>query len=81
MAGPCKYEGGQFINTCTALDDAWDRHFVRGKARGLFRSTRVNIKTDARRDVMILRDGKFNNGILLNFCPFCGSSILEEPTS
>lgn len=60
------------------LDKAYDISPTK-KARGLFHQVRVRIrepKAPIARELFILKSGEYvEGGIVLNFCPFCGTCI------
>lgn len=63
------------INACQALERSVD-HYGFSKAKGLYRSNLVNMDTmEFSRSEIGVRSKSIPNGIMFNFCPFCGEKI------
>jgi len=69
-------DAGRMLNPCSTLSDLVTR---KHHGLGVDYRTIFNIKTlTFSRELWILRSGKHaKNGIVLNFCPMCGESLME----
>lgn len=64
------------IELCQALSAAIDNHNSYSKAKGLYHRSLVNMETfKFSRCELGLKSKNFPNGLMLNFCPFCGEKV------
>lgn len=69
-------EDGKIIAACARLAEATEFDQPRGKKKGVFLWDFENAKTGARRTMYGVKSGTFvKDGLLFNFCPFCGEKI------
>lgn len=48
------------------------------KRKGILKGTMINIKTlEEEGECISLVSGEFKNGIVLNYCPFCGGHLRD----
>lgn len=75
----CKLKKGK-ITACAGLSGVVDNHGRGTKLQGVKMQTLVDLKTfKFSRNIAILKSGKHGkNGIVMNFCPFCGKEIYRE---
>ncbi len=74
----CTVRDGLFVDACDGLQGATD---IPGfsKAKGIFRQELTNIETrKSSRTYYGIKTKKHPNGLLFNFCPWCGAQI-DEP--
>ncbi len=75
MSKKCSVRDGRFVDPCNTLEKAVDASGF-SKAKGLYRHELYNTKTGEHSRTMFgLRAKDFPNGLLLNFCPWCGERI------
>ena len=78
----CNYIKGGYADSktvCGAMLESIQGGRQTKKSRGLYSSSIVNFKTRARLGEKIkLKSGEFTeDGICLNFCPFCGGQLRD----
>lgn len=73
---PCKIEG-KFLRPCSALSRIIEDAPSGGRAKGFFLDTYMNLKTgEMTMSFVRIKLGEWlKNGIVANFCPFCGVNI------
>ena len=73
----CSVRDGRFVEACTSLKMATDNNIPGfSKAKGIFRSELTNMKThQPSRTYYGVKSKQYPNGLLFNFCPFCGCDI------
>ena len=80
MGGKCSYvKGGYADNVCSAMSDSAEGGRQTKKSKGVYSGSIVNIRTKERLGIQLkLKSGEFvENGICLNFCPFCGGQVRD----
>ena len=77
MKTKCSVRYGRLVDPCDTLAKAVDNHMPGfSKAKGVFRQELTNFKTRETSRIMFgLKSKEFPNGLLLNFCPWCGVQI------
>lgn len=80
--GKCNYIKGGYADSkgvCRALLESIQGGRQTKKSRGLYSASIVNFKTRDRLGEQIkLKSGEFTeDGICLNFCPFCGGQLRD----
>jgi len=82
--GPCRFDpsarGAKKLVLCTAMDkylvgNSWGR-----RSRGLYMMDNLmHMATGVTTNMgPYYRDGAKDNGVLLNFCPWCGSDLVKN---
>ena len=80
MSNKCSFvNGGYADNVCGALSDSVEGGRQTKKSKGIYTGSIVNFKTHERLGIQVkLKSGDFiEDGILLNFCPFCGNPVRD----
>lgn len=80
MSNKCSFvNGGYADNVCSALADSVEGGRQTKKSKGIYTGSIVNFKTHERLGIQVkLKSGDFiEDGILLNFCPFCGNPVRD----
>lgn len=78
MRAQCSINERGQVQPCNALGQAIEYENVAGKGLRFVRLTKLDEKGDFGngRHFVTVRSGEFvKRGIILNFCPFCGSDI------
>ena len=72
-------KGGYLESACEAMQNAVQHHPTK-KSKGLFSSSILNFVTGESPGTMVtLHSGDFvGDGVLLNYCPFCGSRMHDR---
>lgn len=75
----CVVKDGRFVIPCNTLAAVTDIHQLSfTKAKGIFVQHLFNIETgEPSRSYFGVRSKQYKNGILFNFCPFCGVQLDE----
>lgn len=69
---------GHLTAWCFGLGEAMNQMF--GRSQGIECINLVNTKTFENRRLPVFRGGKHKKrGLLLNFCPFCGTAMPNTP--
>jgi hypothetical protein len=73
----CHVEDGLFVRPCLVLQSVIDNNIPGfSKGKGVFIQNLTNTKTmKPARTYVGVKSKKRPNGILFNFCPFCGGAI------
>ncbi len=77
----CSFKkGGYAEDVCDAMQKAIDTKRRTKASKGIFSGSMVNMKSMERiGHQLIIKSGGFTeNGILLNFCPFCGEKVRDD---
>lgn len=76
---PCQIEN-RFIRPCPSLNRIIESSASAGRAKGFFLDTLMNLKTgELTRSFIRIKLGEFvKNGVVANFCPFCGKNIVNH---
>ncbi len=71
----CKIAEGKFVVACKHLQEASEYGHPRGKKKGIF-AWALTKDFKPSRTFFGVKSGEFvENGIALNYCPFCGENI------
>lgn len=70
-------EDGKFVTACDNLFAVCEDGHRLGKRKGIFCNELTNLETRklSRRFFFVASGDHSTNGIVLNFCPFCGEAI------
>ena len=73
----CQVRDGRFVEPCLTLQKQIEYCSNAGRFKGLFVLTYTNIHTrELSRSMVGIKTGQTGKGgLLLNFCPWCGSDI------
>jgi hypothetical protein len=79
MKTKCKVRDNRFVDPCETLSQTIDNNIPGfSKATGVFIQHLTNMKTfKPSRTYVGLKSKNFKNGLLFNFCPFCGEDISD----
>lgn len=78
---PCRIEG-RFLHPCSSLNRALEVGHSQSRSKGLFLDTFINLSTgEPTMSFVRLKLGDFmKEGVVTNFCPFCGINIRNHIT-
>jgi hypothetical protein len=80
LAWPCKLEADG-LHPCCALDDVLEPPYGAGtKYQGIKLNTMISLgDLKFSRHLVVAKSGKHSKkGVVFNFCPFCGESVLHD---
>jgi hypothetical protein len=69
---------GRMIDPCDGLKSVIADYYSRSRVQGVVMAQGINMDTYERFNRFQLRSGEYNykKPILMNFCPFCGGSLV-----
>lgn len=72
----CTVRDGKFVEPCEILEQVTEYGHPRGKQKGIYAWAWSNREGPTRTMFGVKSGDRVTPGILFNFCPFCGKSIL-----
>ncbi len=76
MSALCKIIDNRYVSPCKPLKKATEEGHPLGQRKGVF-AFRMMRKGEPTNTYYGAKSGQYKQGVAFNYCPFCGTSIVE----